>query len=844
MSNSEVSSHVGSNSKKSPTKKTKNDSGDKLGIFSKLRYRLILFILLLFILAYAISFYLIRFEARPNIAKVSEEVVINKGEKAINGIVSTLMLVDGFAQSLGKVSEVMPHNDTLLTNAYSNASTSLPVDAIGGGFWFEPNAFELGVDRKAKYWYRDNDKFVFTEDYENPSIVPDPYYNDWWYVPSLFAKTQKDCVWSRPYVDPVSGVLMLTCTRPLLEETTKAVRGTVTVDLDLAGLKKVINEWQKETGGYAFLVDQGNNFITFPDEKMVKKPSELNKEGDYISLSEFAKTHPEYKMLTDKLISTRSQFINDAKAIDPKRFDAIVSGITARTKKLTLSEAEDQAASILYKESGKSEASKNSFSFSMDMENDFLLKEASTAYVFELPQTYWKLVIVKPKSEIVAVSDGLASKLNLYYLVAFILMGLLAFFIIQQIFGRPMAKAVESVQKLTQLVGKRRFSELEKNKLADVSQSEIGLIGQSMNNLVDTLVDTNQQLEKEVADRTTAQKKAEDENENLNNSVIAILQSVHQLSERDLTARAPVTEDVIGTVSDSINLLTDETTRVLKDVTNVAGQVKNSSEKVRSQAELVSKTAADERQSVNSMMEALLEATQSMNRVAALTEESNKAASEATQVTDNALETVTGTVRGMESIRDTIAETEKRIKRLGERSQEISGIVNLINTISERTHVLALNASMQAAVAGEAGRGFAVVAEEVQRLAESSRNATQQIASLVNNIQIETNETISTVNNTISQVVDGSEQAQKAGEQMRQTQEITAQLVSQVRSIALASEQQKAMSAELLTAVQRIGESTEQTAQQIDAQNQETAGLQQAAQQLVESVGVFKLPEA
>lgn len=351
------------------------------------------------------------------------------------------------------------------------------------------------------------------------------------------------------------------------------------------------------------------------------------------------------------------------------------------------------------------------------------------------------------------------------------------------------------------------------------------------------------QSKMEVAERAAAQQKAEEENEQLNNSVINILQAVNQLSQRDLTVTAPVTEDVIGTVSASINALTDETARVLHGVTGIAGQVAQVSGNVKSQADQVTKTAEEERENVSRMMESLFEATQTMNQVAALAEQSNLSAAEATEVTDNALDTVTGTVHEMESIRETIAETEKRIKRLGERSQEISGIVNLINTISERTHVLALNASMQAAVAGEAGRGFAVVAEEVQRLAESSRNATEQIATLVNNIQVETNETINTVNKTIEQVVQGSEQAQRAGEQMRRTQEITSQLVDQVRSIAGASEQQKAMSAQLLEAVQRIGESTENTAQQIQTQNQETDTLLDAARQLVESVGVFKLPQ-
>jgi methyl-accepting chemotaxis protein len=334
------------------------------------------------------------------------------------------------------------------------------------------------------------------------------------------------------------------------------------------------------------------------------------------------------------------------------------------------------------------------------------------------------------------------------------------------------------------------------------------------------------------------------ENEQLNQSVISVLQAVSRLSERDLTVRAPVTDDVIGTVSDSINLLTEATSQVLTGVHRIAGDVASVSDRVRSQGALVTSSATDERKDVIEMAGSLQQATATMKQMAALAEQSNRSAEQATEVTSVALATVNSTVQGMHSIREIIAETEKRIKRLGERSMEISSIVNLINTISERTHVLALNAAMQAAVAGEAGRGFAVVAEEVQRLAESSRGATQQIATLVQNIQLETNETISTVNRTIDHVVQGSEQAQKAGEQMRRTQEITGELVAQVRRIAEASTRQEQTSEVLLEAVQRIGLSNERTFQQIDAQNKETHTLQEAARRLVESVSVFKLPQA
>lgn len=349
--------------------------------------------------------------------------------------------------------------------------------------------------------------------------------------------------------------------------------------------------------------------------------------------------------------------------------------------------------------------------------------------------------------------------------------------------------------------------------------------------------------QRQLRERLEAQRKVEDENERMNDSVINILEAVNSLSEGDLTAHAPVSEDIIGTVSDSINALSSETAHVLWDVNRIAKLVADISNNLRRQAGQVTATAEEEREEVKKTIETLLDVTQAMNQVSALADQSAESAEKVTSITNTALVTVEDSVKGINSVRDVISETEKRIKRLGERSQEISGIVNLIDTISERTHVLALNASMQAAVAGEAGRGFAVVAEEVQRLAESSRNATQQIATLVNNIQIETNEAINTVNQTIEEVVYGSQNAQKAGEQMIETQQVIEQLVGQVREITAASSRQKEMSGVLLEAMQLVGENTEKTAQQIEEQNLQTDSLLQVSSDLVESISVFKLPQ-
>jgi methyl-accepting chemotaxis protein len=357
---------------------------------------------------------------------------------------------------------------------------------------------------------------------------------------------------------------------------------------------------------------------------------------------------------------------------------------------------------------------------------------------------------------------------------------------------------------------------------------EIGTLGKAFNALLD--------------DRLAALAKAEKENDTLNNSVIGLLGTVADLSQKDLTVRAPVTEDIIGTLGDSVNQLTDATTSVLRDVSKIAGVVEHASKRVKAQSDAVSEQATLDRATVEKLVANLALATEGMGRVAELAQSSNRAASEASTSTENAMNTVQSTVRGMDAIRETISEMEKRIKRLGERSQEISQIVGLINTISERTHVLSLNASMQAAMAGDAGRGFAVVAEEVQRLAENSRQATAQIASLVQNIQIETNDTIATVNKTIDQVVQGSDMARVSGDKMRETRDTTERLVQLVQNIAESSLGQMKLVESLRLGAGEITESTEKTAEQLNAQNQVTSSLVTASQKLVESVSVFKLP--
>ncbi|HEV2112328.1 MAG TPA: methyl-accepting chemotaxis protein [Gammaproteobacteria bacterium] len=359
------------------------------------------------------------------------------------------------------------------------------------------------------------------------------------------------------------------------------------------------------------------------------------------------------------------------------------------------------------------------------------------------------------------------------------------------------------------------------------TQDELGELGNAFDSMMD--------------ERVALQRKIEKENEQLNNSVLSLLQAVAQLSRRDLTVKVPVSDDVTGAVADALNLMTTETAKVLREVSDISGEVTSASLKVKQQSDTAVAVAETGRQQVDQTALELASAARAMNDIAALAQSCSVSADNAIRTAQSAVVAVNATVGGINNTRDTIRETEKRIKRLGERSQEISGAVNLINTIAERTHILALNASMHAASAGEAGRGFAVVAEEVQRLAESARQATAQISTLVNNIQVETSDTVNTMNDAISQVVQGSKLAEQAGEQMKLTQETTAELVKSVQTIASSSQVQAKVSNELMARAGEIRKSAQHTDEQLRAQTEQSSNLVEYARNLLGAVRVFKL---
>ncbi len=361
-----------------------------------------------------------------------------------------------------------------------------------------------------------------------------------------------------------------------------------------------------------------------------------------------------------------------------------------------------------------------------------------------------------------------------------------------------------------------------------LTQDELGDLGFAFNKLFDERINQLEQQSKE--------------NERLNNSIISLIRALGAIANKDLTVKVPVSSDITGTISDAVNLLTSETAQTLKEVKDISHEVNDVSEHLQEQSQLVMQFADNERRHIVATSKALKVLSSAMNDVAQHSEEANASAAEAIDNTRSARGTVNKTVSGIRAIRETISETEKRMKRLGDRSQEVSGVVNLINTIAERTHILALNASMHAASAGEAGKGFAVVADEVQRLAESARTSTEEISTMVNNMRVETADTATMMNTLISQVAEGSRMAEEAGQQMEATETTTEQLVETVKLIAEQAIQQADVANRVKDRSGIIRGFTDKTEKQLQEQRVFTDNLKKYADTLVKHVNVFSLP--
>lgn len=324
-------------------------------------------------------------------------------------------------------------------------------------------------------------------------------------------------------------------------------------------------------------------------------------------------------------------------------------------------------------------------------------------------------------------------------------------------------------------------------------------------------------------------------------AILRLMNELQTVAEGDLTQEATVTEDITGAIADSVNYTVEELRSLVSNVQNTAARVAQTTADVDATSTELLAASNEQLHEIRETGKSVLDMAGRINEVSAQAQESATVARQSLQAAESGLQAVQNAIGGMNSIRDQIQETSKRIKRLGESSQEIGEITELISDITEQTNVLALNAAIQAASAGEAGRGFSVVAEEVQRLAERSADATRQIAALVKAIQTDTQDAIGAMERSTQGVVEGAKLSDNAGTALTEIDRVSRQVADLIEQISNAASREAGLANVVADNIQHIFAVTEQTGEGTRATANQVRELSRMAEELRQSVSRFKI---
>lgn len=359
------------------------------------------------------------------------------------------------------------------------------------------------------------------------------------------------------------------------------------------------------------------------------------------------------------------------------------------------------------------------------------------------------------------------------------------------------------------------------------SNDELGEMAGNLNSMLDNTLNLIQ---------------SQEEKDSIQGAIQKLLTEVADVADGDLTAEAEVTADMTGAIADSFNYMIEQLRTIITDVQDTTLQVSSAASEIQATTEHLAAGSESQSEQIVNTSSAIDEMAVSIQQVSENANAAAEVAGQALSTAQQGNQAVQRTIQGMGGIRQQVQETAKRIKRLGESSQEIGEIVQLIGDIADRTSILALNASIQAAMAGEAGRGFAVVAEEVERLAERSAEATKQIEGLIKGIQSETTEAVTAMEETTREVVSGSSVANDAGRSLEEIGEVSNRLAELINSISMAARQQARGSESVAHAMGQISDVTQQTASGTKQAAVSIRNLVDLADNLRESVRTFRLP--
>ncbi len=345
-----------------------------------------------------------------------------------------------------------------------------------------------------------------------------------------------------------------------------------------------------------------------------------------------------------------------------------------------------------------------------------------------------------------------------------------------------------------------------------------------------------------LRDAKAREEEALENNRRNQRAILRLLDEMANLADGDLTVHTTVTEEITGAIADSVNFAIDALRTLVTTINNTSTEVTTSTSNVQGTAMSLAEASNHQAREIASASAAITDMAESMENVTKEASESAEVARQSMEIAQKGAGVVRETISSMESIRETIQETSKRIKRLGESSQEIGDIVGLITEIADQTNILALNAAIQASTAGDAGRGFAVVADEVQRLAERAGNATKQIETLVNTIQADTNEAITSMEVSTAGVVNGAKRAEDAGEALREIETVSTNLANLIQGISESAKKQSAIANDVSKTMNVIQEITLKTSEGTEETSSSLSSLNDLANELQRSVSGFKLP--